>query len=92
MLTASYFTNDRAQSITQDGITHTYGLDPLRRVRIDLLTGGDGQTHAARYPTTPTTPPGRPSHPTGFTGAATSKASAATSPPSTTTRPAPRCS
>jgi RHS repeat-associated protein len=49
LLTSDYFVNDLAHSVTQDGITHLYGLDPLRRFRVDVLTGGDGQTRASRY-------------------------------------------
>ena len=48
-VTSSYFVNDLVRSLSQDGITRTFDLDPQMRLRIDALTGGDGQTRTDHF-------------------------------------------
>jgi RHS repeat-associated protein len=44
-LSAGYYVNDRAQSITQDGRTTTYVLDPLRRLERRDIAGAPEDQH-----------------------------------------------
>jgi RHS repeat-associated protein len=42
-LQASYYVDDRAQTLTQSGVTQTFNLDPMERVRLQSTTGKPDQ-------------------------------------------------
>ena len=48
-LTASYYVSDLAHTVTQDGQTRSFGLDPLRRVRSEASTGPQSGTRIQHY-------------------------------------------
>jgi RHS repeat-associated protein len=48
-LTATYYVNDLARSITQDGVTQTLDLDPLNRMSIKTKSGGASTTETYAY-------------------------------------------
>lgn len=47
--TASYYVNDLARSITQDGLTQTFDLDPMQRVSVKTKSGSSSSTESYAY-------------------------------------------
>jgi RHS repeat-associated protein len=48
-LTATYFVNDRTKTLTQNGVTQTYSLDPLSRILARQSSGSVTGTESSHY-------------------------------------------